>query len=124
MSNVTFNTKACFERVTPTLFVSSFGLLCPIIYSSCYPDCGVDLLMGRGKRKNIARGRVRGKKGKERRREGGDLPLFSSHFLTEGLFWGYRVIDKINRPFLFFFSTFDLYQLEKIHRHNWKSELN
>ena len=83
MSNVTFNTKACFERVTPTLFVSSFGILCPIIYSLCYPDCGVDLLMGRGKRKNIARGRVRGKKRKERRREGG----------REGIFLSFRLIS-------------------------------
>ena len=82
--------------------------------------------MGRGKRKNIPRLQVRGNKGKgEGGREGGGLPLFSSHFQTEGLFWGYRVIYKMNRPFhVFFFSTFDLDQLEKIHRHNWKRDFN
>lgn len=51
---------------------------------------------GTGKRKKEQRE-------KEGGREGGDLPLFSSHFLTEGLSWAYRVIEKINRPFLFFF---------------------
>ena len=67
MSNVTFNTKACFERVTPTLFVSSFGLLCPIIYSSCYPDCGVD---GRGEAQKHSEGTGKRKK-EEREKEGG-----------------------------------------------------
>lgn len=67
MSNVTFNTKACFERVTPTLFVSSFGLLCPIIYSSCYPDCGVD---GQGEAQKHSEGTGKRKK-EEREKEGG-----------------------------------------------------
>lgn len=67
MSNVTFNTKACFERVTPTLFVSSFGLLCPIIYSSCYPDCGVD---GQGEAQKHSEWTGKRKK-EEREKEGG-----------------------------------------------------
>ena len=76
MSDLTFIHKGAVLKSYFDPFCTELRSPVPIIYSSHYPDCGADLLMG--KRKNLARGRVRGKKSKERRREGGREEIFPS----------------------------------------------
>ena len=104
MSNITFIHKGAVLKGYFDPFCTELRSPVPIIYSSHYPNCGADLLMEEAQKHSEGTGkRKKEQREKEGGREGGDLPLFSSHFLTEGLSWGYRVIEKINRPFLFFF---------------------